>query len=365
MRAVFRMPRTPGGGHLRRMHVASLHSLLPVDPVPGSGAAGAARGAAGAVPEWVQLVPAGRFHGRDGRGPYRLDDAAGVILASMAAVKLPIDENHATDFAMTTGQASPARGWIVAMEAREGSVWGRVEWTPSGNQMMAEGAYRGISPVFQAHEKTGVISRILRAALTNVPNLPQLATLHSQEPFMDPTALRAALGLPATADEATVLATITANAAVASTHAAQLTAIATAAGAADATPAALVTHLQTMRSTTVPTDQVVALQTQLDTLKGERAREKAVAVVDGAITAGKPVNAIREQLISQHMANPASVETMLAGLPSINAGGIIVAPLSGQAGALSAMDKQVAHLMGLDPVKYAAHIKTQSEGAAQ
>lgn len=30
------------------------------------------------APAWIELLPAGVFFGRDGRGPFRLDDAAGV-----------------------------------------------------------------------------------------------------------------------------------------------------------------------------------------------------------------------------------------------------------------------------------------------
>ncbi len=132
----------------------------------------------GTVPEWVQLAPAGTFSGQDGRGPYRLRDPQAVIAASLAGGRIPIDENHATDLLAPKGEPSPARGWIVGMEARADGLWGRVEWTPSGRTLLTERAYRGISPVF-ATDPNGTVHRILRAALTNTPNLPQLATLNS------------------------------------------------------------------------------------------------------------------------------------------------------------------------------------------
>lgn len=31
---------------------------------------------AGSAPDWVQLLPLGKFSGRDGRGPYRIADLA-------------------------------------------------------------------------------------------------------------------------------------------------------------------------------------------------------------------------------------------------------------------------------------------------
>jgi hypothetical protein len=47
-----------------------------------------------APPEWIQLVPAGSFHGRDGRGPYLLSDPEAVIAATNALrmrAGIPID----------------------------------------------------------------------------------------------------------------------------------------------------------------------------------------------------------------------------------------------------------------------------------
>lgn len=129
--------------------------------------------------EWVHLVPAGTFSGSDGRGPFRLADAPAVIAASLAGGKIPFDENHSTDLAAPRGAPSPARGWIVAMQSRPDGIWGRVEWTGEGRALLGQRAYRGVSPVFES-DKSGTVLRVLRAALTNVPNLPQLATMHSR-----------------------------------------------------------------------------------------------------------------------------------------------------------------------------------------
>ena len=133
-----------------------------------------------AVPDWVHLTPSGVFRGGDGRGPYRVADAAAVAAASMANGKLPIDENHATDLAAPKGQPSPAMGWIVEMQPRPDGIWGRVEWTKTGHRLMSEAGYRGISPVFLHETDGGTIKKILRAALTNNPNLPQLTALNGQ-----------------------------------------------------------------------------------------------------------------------------------------------------------------------------------------
>jgi hypothetical protein len=55
---------------------------------------------------------------------WRLVNAEQLSAQSLAAAggKMPIDENHATDLAAPEGQPSPARGWIVALNARADSV---------------------------------------------------------------------------------------------------------------------------------------------------------------------------------------------------------------------------------------------------
>ena len=109
---------------------------------------------AGEVPDWIHLLPTakGELRTFDGRGPYKLADAAAVIAASMAADprdggSLLVDENHALELSAPKGGPSPSRGRIVEMQARADGIWGRVEWSESGRALLAERAYRGISPV--------------------------------------------------------------------------------------------------------------------------------------------------------------------------------------------------------------------------
>ncbi|GGG30946.1 hypothetical protein GCM10010964_18610 [Caldovatus sediminis] len=336
------------------MLIVSLHGTLPE-----AGTAG--------VPEWVHLIPAGTVRGADGRGPYTLRDPAAVIRASMAAGRLPIDENHATDLAMRTGGAAPARGWIVALEARADGIWGRVEWTPAGQALLAERAYRGISPALVVDRATGEVRQLLRAALTNTPNLPQLATLHTTQEQglpMDLTKLRKALGLAEDADEAALLAAAEAARIAVETQARQLRRIAEAAQvpnpeAADAEQ--IVTALQTQAAAAADAGQlareVVALQAQIAALQQERARERAIAAVDAAIRAGKPIPAVlREHYIARHVQDPAGVEKELAALPSLHGGGlggrVPPPPGAGQAG-LGADEAEVVALLGLDPEAFA------------
>ncbi|HEX4208751.1 MAG TPA: phage protease [Candidatus Binataceae bacterium] len=124
-------------------------------------------------PAWIELIPAGEFKGRDGRGPFRLTNPGRVIAATRALqmnAGLPIDYDHATDFGAPEGRPAPAAGWICGFEEREGALWGKVEWTAHGADAVATREYRYISPVFE-YAEDGEVVRLLRAALTNNPNL--------------------------------------------------------------------------------------------------------------------------------------------------------------------------------------------------
>lgn len=133
----------------------------------------------GQAPEWVHLLPAGEIATVDGRGPYRVPSAAGLVAASLAGnARLPLDENHATDLAAPLGQPAPARGWITSLQARGDGIWGRVDWTEAGRALVTDRAYRHISPVI-SHTSDGTVTAVLRASLVNRPNLRGLAALHS------------------------------------------------------------------------------------------------------------------------------------------------------------------------------------------
>ena len=152
--------------------------LIPSFVIDTAGAPASARSpedrTAAAAPEWIEPLPAGVFYGRDGRGPFRLDDPAAVIASTTAmqmAAGLPIDYDHATDFGAPEGRPAPAAGWIRELEVRAGAVWGRVEWTVRAASSIVAREYRYVSPVFQFDPKDGSVTRLLRAGLTNNPNL--------------------------------------------------------------------------------------------------------------------------------------------------------------------------------------------------
>lgn len=299
-------------------------------------------GGDGAVPDWVQLLPTlqGEVQTYDGRGPYRVTDIAAIIQASMAWERgIPIDENHATD--LRPGHEAPARGWIVEMQARDGGLWGRVEWTAAGRALVADKAYRGISPVLMVDPKDKrTVKLIPRASLVNVPNLCGLAALNTEERGLMEGMSKIAekLGLAADASLDQILAKIDALAkgsdddtasAPAMAMQAALTEIGTVVGLPTGTPAAIVAAVKVKAGTG---SDLVALQAEnaglkarLDTLETAGKRAASEAYVDGEMKKGRTgiTAANRETLITLHMSQPDQAKTIIEAQPVVTPSAVI------------------------------------------
>lgn len=325
--------------------------------------------------DWLHLVPAGTFTGADGRGPYMVQDATAVIAASMAnGHKLPIDENHAIDLVGTKGGASPARGWIVELEARGDGIWGRVEWTTEGRKLVEEKNYGFLSPVFlHSKGKPHKVGQLLRVALTNDPNLSQLKALHNAEETSMDDEIREALGLPKDADTAAIVAAATAAHTAATAHVALMARLVEVAGVeGETTPDALVTSLQAKVTAGGDDAEVEDLQAQVKSLNTKLtdvittgAKKDAELAIGAAIDAGKLVPALRDHMIARHMKNPAEVETELKAMPSLRTGSLHGFKPSGDGdeSGLSPEDQQVCAMMGIDPKAYAETSKKLERSA--
>src|SRR6266849_5925328 len=164
---------TRTGGE-RETRAGKLIPSFVIDTAGAPASSEAAPAADSSAPEWIELLPAGVFYGRDGRGPFQLDDPDAVIESTHALqmnAGLPIDYDHATDFGAPEGRPAPAAGWIRELAVRDGALWGRVEWTARAADSIVAREYRYVSPVFQFDPKDGIVTRLLRAGLTNNPNL--------------------------------------------------------------------------------------------------------------------------------------------------------------------------------------------------
>jgi phage I-like protein len=272
------------------------------------------------IPARVCLVPPGKtVTGRDGRTWKNTDPKQAALNSMKRLAKLPIDENHSTDLAAPKGGASPALGWITALNAGEdGAIYGEVEWTPRGTLAVRNKEYGYISPVF-LYNKEGEINCILRAALTNSPNL-ELPALNAEQPDGKPElnntedsmdkALCAALGIAETANVSDALAAIE-----------KLKTARNAEGGADPAVYAPRTELN------AALEKAVAAEKRLAELNAEAFRKEAGAAVDGAIAAGKFTPASRETCLAL-CADSAGLEkfkALAAASPAI-VGGRAVAP---------------------------------------
>jgi phage I-like protein len=342
------------------MSAASLIALLASQDIP----------AATDAPEWIHLLPPEIAATVDSRGPYIVGSSQEVIAASFVDTdKLPIDENHAIDLAAPRGESSPARGWIVGMEARADGIWGKVEWNASGRELLSDRAYRAISPVVSITQDKRVI-RILRASLVNRPNLRGLTALnHQEEPGMDLTKVLEKLGLKAGASEEDILAAIDkTSAAPATALQAAMTEIGVALGVTGDDPAKVVAAAKAVKPT-----EIVALQAQVLELTGKlsevttaQAKDRAVAFLDAEHARGNPIaKSRRDYYIARHMEDPARVEGELKAMQAVPPGrGTIPAatPPEGEI-SLNAEQRQVAELLGIPADKYLETLKAEQKEA--
>lgn len=94
----------------------------------------------------------------------------------------------------------------MALEARADGLWGKMTWTPEGREMLQNGAFKFVSPVFLGkpigHQNGQTIFEPIAfksLALTNEPNLPLPPLANSKDSM---TTITEILGLAAaTADQ--------------------------------------------------------------------------------------------------------------------------------------------------------------------
>jgi phage I-like protein len=243
----------------------------------------------GEVPARIQLLPPGpKIKGRDGR-EWLVRNSDTVAQASNSYLpQHSIDENHAVDLLAPKGGPAPAFGWFsnVTVE-KNGSIWADVEWTEKGKQAVSGREYRYLSPVF-FNTPDGEITAILRAALSNNPNL-DIKSLNNQMPdnpaeeSNDMKGILAALGLAETATEADAVAAV--SALKTSLNAAGSTSV-------DLAAYAPRTDLAAMEV------RAVKAETELTALNAARFKTELEGVIDQAIKDRKAPPASREQYLS-------------------------------------------------------------------
>jgi phage I-like protein len=263
----------------------------------------------GQVVRRVMLLPYGEYYGRDGRGPYVLQDKAQaeeVIAATRAFNKSQdflFNYDHQSEYSAVQGVGgkAPAAGWIKldTLEAGDDGIYGEVDWTPAAETALQAREYRYHSPHFRVSPQTRRVTRLVNAGLTNSPNLdlPALASQQSDEPTGEPmtmialASLAAALSLPATAVEADVLTAIDGLKEKADAGEKVLASARTTLGlAADADGESVLAAVAQAKEAGdpdptkfVPIDALKEVRAELATIR----EEKVLAMVDQAVAAGK------------------------------------------------------------------------------
>ena len=309
------------------------------------------------VPKRIQILPAGKeIRGVDGRHWKNEDPAA--LCAKMNASGLVtvkngcvIDENHSTDLSAPKGGEAPAFGWFrnFTVEA-DGSIWADVEWNARGQKAVSEKEYKYISPVF-TRDKDGNITEILRAALTNNPNLDNPALNSSQETAEEKNMdkeLCAALGIPETATTADALVAI--KKLKTELNGAQNKGVDLAAYA----PRADLTAMQ---------QRAEKAEKELAEMNAASLKTKAEAAVEQAVKDGKIAPASKEGYLDLCSTKDGfeKFEKIMAATPSINGGTQVSdkAPENKEKVELNAAEKEWTSVMGYTAEEWA---KIKEEG---
>lgn len=297
-----------------------------------------------APPEWVHLIPAGVFSGRDGRGPFKLDAQA--VLAAFAAhgADLPIDYDHQSLSADEKAGPVPAAGWIKELQAREDGIWARVAWTPRATDLLANREYRYLSPVFRYRASDGAVVELTGAGLTHNPNLYLQAAASKQEihTMPLPDSVARLLGVPADCTEA--------DAAAACQRLAAELETARAAHAREPDPAQY-----------VPVAMHKQVSDQLAALQAEVARRDAEAAVTEAMAARKVSPGLKDWALAYAARDLEGFKAFAAAAPEIVPAGE-TKPAAHAAGgaALTDEDRIAARLLGITEEAFSIAKKTQT-----
>jgi phage I-like protein len=342
--------RGDGASSLGKVDSNRLHGAAPCNVAlnaeagtPGFGSGVALNFEGDRAPEWIALIPAGAIvRGHDGRTFANPDPSRIVAAFEKRGLHLPIDINHAEFLKAPKGEQSPAAGWIEAIEARAGAIYGRVSWTPTGAAALNAREYRYVSPAIR-HDANGLMLELLGAGLVNTPNFT-LPALNRESPmFKD---LLKKLGLAETATEADAIAAL--DTLQTSLNAARTPDLNLYVPRADY-------ELALNRATTAETKLT-------ERERAARAAETA-ALIDDAIKAGKIAPASKDF----YVATCASEEGLAAfrkhvqTLPKMFDPAKIEDRQNQQDVALNSEQAEIALTMGIDPKAFAAHLAAQKK----
>ena len=167
----------------------------------------------------VKIIPKGTFAPTDNRTDHGVPAwtltaaLAKELMASLAAADtdIVVDYEHGSIKAAESGSPNPAAGWIERYEWDDSQgLMAAIKWTDDAAKMIADKAYRYLSPVL-LYNAAGEVKGLHSVALTNTPALDGMALaalskqINPDQPDegtpMNKEALIKLLGLAADADE--------------------------------------------------------------------------------------------------------------------------------------------------------------------
>ncbi len=335
---------------------------------------------------WVQIFPAAaEWYGADGRGPYRMSNPQRVILQSRSDEFIRfsmIDRDHARQLA-PAGTPVKAAGWFTEYEVREdGSVWGRVDWTPKGKSELDDREFRYFSPTFRFDKATREITVITGGSLTNTPNFREMQALASKEKTKTQTpseennpmkkeliALAKSLGLdPEASSEEEILAAARKSQEKMKKLEEDVASIKKLVKLDDDADIASVQNAvkdiagkqETASATKVDPEEYVPrkmydeLATRMDNFEKDVSQKNATETVASAIKDGKITPAQKEWAEDYARSNPDGFKKFLDKQPKIVGGNdetATAARFAEENGGLTEADVEVAKQLGVDPDK--------------
>jgi len=344
----------------------------------------------GVVAKSVLLLPFGQFHGRDGRGPYLLEDrdhAEQVIEATREFARgadFLINYDHQTEYAAVQGVGGTARaaGWIdpASLTVADDGVRGDVEWTKPAEAALQAREYRYHSPHFRVDKNSRRITRLVNAGLTNSPNL-ELPALASQgagasaeegddmklAALLSSTAL-AAFGLTAESDDEAALAAIDQFVEEAENTEGALASIRKDLELAeDADTDAVLASISQAKAGGEPDP---AKYVPIGDLKDVRSRlgaleeEKVLAMVDGAIEEGKLTPGQKDWAVKLGKKDQGELQSFLDGAPAFQGGDRLHGkPPAGGNSKLTAEEAAICSQLGLTEDEFLASRNDEEEAA--
>lgn len=330
----------------------------------------------------IQLFPFGRFYPADGRaegaGGWYVDDSNGYALAdsiNALDIDLMIDYEHQTLYLEKNGQGNPAAGWIKQVEYRPNEgLFAEVAWTDKAASQIKAGEYRYISPLF-IPDSNGRVVQVLNAALTNRPALHNLAeafALSQQfKQFNQPEGqpmlkLLQQLFDGPNATEAEITEKLTALSAAKGDTKVALSAVYDELKTQTAQAVALSAQVANPDPTKfVALSQMQAVQTELNALKAQHAKEKADSLITQALSDGRLLPAQKAWAENLAQTNFVALSDYLATVTPNAAlsGGMQAkdAPTENVV-ALSAEELAAAKMLGMSEAEFITAHKTQKEG---